>query len=179
MKSKFLIFGIIITLLFINILTNTCIAGNDEYTITIKDKSAEYIKTKTIGGNTFEYYNISITLHNSGNIISDNITVELADEDKLQNLTKEYSIKPGEDKTYTFSDHPLMGSGEHTLYINYYATDMDKRNAGNTGSTTFIINEKSNNDNDKGIPGFELVFLITSIILIFLINKKKKKRKIE
>jgi len=172
MKSKFLLSTLIFICLFLTIFFNNCKAENENYNIFIKDTSTDFVKSIDIGGTTYEYYDIRITLHNSGDVISDNITVKLQDE--LDNYTQNKKVNPGEDETFTFTNHPLPGEDQHTLYVSYYATDLDKRGGHNTGSTT-ITTDYSDNENNDSIPGFGIITLLWVILLLFITKKVWKK----
>ena len=176
MKLKYLLFGAIIILLsfsVINLFSNDCNAQNGDYQIFIKDTSADFIKSETFGEHIFVYYDITLTLHNSGDTESDEISVILRDEDG--NYTKKGNIGPGEDATFIYDDHPFVGAGEHTLYFYYYPTEIENRNQQNSGSTSIVINpDKNGDDDDESIPGFELTILISAIVTTLLIMKRKK-----
>lgn len=175
MRSKLLTFGLVITLflgVFLGVLTDTCDAENGYYKISIEDISSEFIKTTKKGGVTYVYFNIIVTLYNSGDIESDNITVELQDE--FGNYINKGTIKAGETKMFIFGEHPLEGLGKHTLDVSYYPTDINiERTKDNTGSETFTV-KHGNNNNDNSTPGFEFIFLISTVVFVFLIRKRKK-----
>lgn len=175
MKLKYsigLVLGIILFVLCINIFTIASSAIDDSYHISIKDTSAKYLKTRTHGDYEFPYYDISITLHNSGNVPSDNITVKLRDEDG--NYTKEVVINPGEDKTVVFNEHIFWGKIKRTVHFEYYATELDKRNIHNSGSTTLIINPDKSGASAASTPGFEVLIVLIGIIFVLIMNKRKK-----
>jgi hypothetical protein len=174
MKSKYLIFGlitIIFFILFVNIFSSSSNAQDESYHISIIDTSSKYIKTETYGGNTFFYYDISITLHNSGNVPSDSITVKLRDVDG--NYSKQSIINPGEFKTFTFDNHPMWQPGDLTVHFNYYATDRNRRAAHNTGETTLVLNSGNDGVSATSTPGYELLILVIGILFISLIKKEK------
>jgi hypothetical protein len=172
MKSKIFLLmlaGILFTVFFSGNVSEICIAEDEFYKISM-DTSSEFVKTTEIGGDTWIFFNISITLHNFGNIESDNITVELQDE--YSNYTREGSVMPGE-RTFIFVEHPLLGLGKHKLGVSYYPTDLSiPMNDDNSGYTTFAV-EYENGDDDGSTPGFEIISLICIVVLIVLIRKRR------
>ena len=135
------------------------------------DASSEFVKTTEIGGDTWVFFNISITLYNSGNIESDNITVKLQDEDS--NYTRKDSVMPGETKTFIFVEHPLLGLDKHKLGVSYCPTDLSiPMNDDNSGYITLAV-EYGDGDSDGSTPGFEIISLICIMALIVLIRKRK------
>jgi len=176
MKSTFLLMSMIILILicgFINIFSNDCVAENGNYAIFIKDTSTNLVDTLEKGGTIYEYYDIKITMHNSGDAISDDIAVKIMDAEGF-NDTINKTIRPGEDEIYLFSNYPLMGVGAHKLDVSYYATELDKRNDYNSGLTTINIGTTDNKNNDS-TPGFEIVVLVCGIFLFLSLKKYKRK----
>ena len=173
MKSKvFLLMmaGILFTGLFSGNVFEICTAEDELYKISM-NASSEFVKTMETGGNTWIFYNISITLYNSGNVESDNITVKLQDEDS--NYTREDSVMPGETKTFIFVEHPLLGLGEHKLDVNYYPTDSSiPKKDDNSGYTTLDV-EYRDSDGDGSTPGFDIISIICIMALIVLLRKIK------
>jgi len=161
---------ILLTGFFSGNVLETCAAEDEFYKISM-DVSSEFVKTTEIGGDTWVFFNISITLYNSGNIESDDITVKFQDEDS--NYTREGSVMPGETKTFIFVEHPLLGLGEHKLGVNYCPTDLSiPMNDDNSGYTTLAV-EYGGGDGDSSTPGFEIISLICIMALIVLIRKRK------
>jgi len=173
MKSKvflFILAGILFTGFFSGNVSEICIAEDEFYKISM-DTSYEFVKTTEIGGDTWVFFNISITLHNFGNIESDNITAKLQDEDS--NYTQEGSIMPGKTKTFIFVEHPLLGLGEHKLGVSYYPTDLSVPiNDDNSGYKTLAVEYGDGNGNGS-TPGFEIISLICIVFFIVIIRKMK------
>jgi len=162
--------GILLIGLFSGNIIEMCNAEDEYYKISM-DVSSEFVKATESGGKTWTFFNIIIALYNSGNVKSDNITVKLQDEDA--NYTREGSVMPGENKTFIFVEHPLLGLGEHKIDISYYPTDLTVRtNNDNSGST--ILTVGYDNDDDASTPGFELTFIIIAAAFVFLIRKRIK-----
>ena len=173
MKLKYLIFGIIFSMLIItsfNVLLNTVNAKEETYDIKVINTSSKYLKTENHGGNTFVYYEISITLQNTGNIASDELSIRLRDEDG--NYTKEVVISPGEYKTIIWDNHMFLGSKQRTVYFDYYAEDLEKRTSSNTGSTILVIDpDNSGVSATSNTPGFEVIILLSSILIFYIFKK--------
>ena len=173
MKSKvflLMLAGILFTVFFSGNVFEICTAEDEFYKISM-DVSSEFVKTMETGGDTWIFFNISISPHNSGNVESDNITVKLQDEDS--NYTQEDSVMPGETKTFIFIEHPLLGLGEHKLGVSYFPTDLSiPMNDYNSGYTTLAV-EYGDGDGDSSTPGFAIISLICIVALIVLIRKRK------
>jgi len=173
MKSKIFLLvlvGILFTGFLSGNVSEICIAEDEFYKISM-DTSSEFVKTTEIGIDTWVFFNITITLFNSGNIESDNITVKLQDE--YSNYTREGSVMPGENKAFKFVEHPLLGLDENTLVVSYYPTDLSiPKNDDNYGYKTLAI-EYGDSDVDGSTPGFEIISLICTVALIVLIRKRK------
>ena len=162
--------GILFTGFLSGNVSKTCTAEDEFYKISM-DTSSGFVKTTEIGGATWVYFNIIITLYNSGNIESDNVTVKLQDE--YSNYTREGTVTPGGTKKFIFVEHPLLGLGEHKLGVSYYPTDLSiPINDDNYGYTTLVV-EYGDSDGDGPTPGFEIIFLICTVVLIVLIRKRK------
>jgi len=173
MKSKvflLILTGILFTSLFSGNVFETCTAEDEFYKISMYE-SSEFVKTTEIGGDTWVFFNISITLYNSGNIKSDNITLKLQDEDS--NYTREGSVMSGETKTFTFVEHPLMGLGEHKLDVSYFPTDLSiPMNDDNSGYKMLVVSYEDS-DGDGSTSGFEIISLICILALVVLMRKRK------
>ena len=173
MKSKLiltLIIGFLCFGLFFCIFVDTIVA--QDYQISIVDKSYNIHKIREIQDQTFIYYNISITLRNSGNSISDDITVRIMDEDG--NYTRNGTIMPDESKTFLFDDHPLLGMTDHTIFIYFYPTDKpDSLDDYHHGEDVLIL-KYGGDAEDGNTPGFEAVFLFVVIVGYVVIRKYKK-----
>lgn len=175
MKSK-LIYKLLIWLLcfglLFSIFVDVCISQEEEYKISITDKSYEINKIDE--NHEIIYYNILVTLNNMGAIESDNMTIRIMDEDNV-NLTQQVTIMPGESKTFLFEDYPLIGLNDHEISIYYYPT-IDKiyiPDRNNHGRDVLILGYTQNNG-DNNTPGFGISIIILSVTLFVIINKLKK-----
>ena len=143
---------------------------DDSYEISITDTT--YEKTDVNDVHNIVYYNISVTLENSGTIESEDITLQITDEDG--NYTRNGTILPGSSKTFIFTDHPLIGLNDHTISLSFFPTDQfAPKNEYNSGedSLTLIYNQGSGFDTT---PGFEAFFTLIILSLFVLIKKVRK-----
>lgn len=176
MRSKFIIlitFFILFFCLFISFFS-TCNASDQDYIISLEDTSWKLVKTTEKAGQTFTYYDIVVILYNSGSVESDNITVQLQDD--MGNYSIEEIIGPGEYKTYTFNEHPLLGTGKQTLTINFFPSIFEKRNQYNTGSSYITVQGNSGKQDAKGMPGFEFYLFLSVIGLLLIIVRLEQKK---
>lgn len=175
MKSKVLltIFISIFCLgFFSGFLVNISSAEDKYYEISIIEKNYEISSIKDIKGRTFVFFNISITLKNSGNMISDDITLEIVGEDEMP-LYKNYTIPAEGYKEFTFDEFYLQGLGEHQVNLSYYPTNIDNWNDYNHGKDVLILQSGGNGD-DSSTPGFEAIFLIMTIVVYVFLTRYKK-----
>ncbi len=144
-------------------------AQENPYDIMIYNTTYNYIKTEEAGTQIFEFFNINITLRNLGTNNSDEITLELIDQDNIS-VKREYIFDPLEKKSFLFSNHPISGTGDHELTIKFYPKNQTRKADYNSRSETFVINK----DDSKGgsTPGFEIT-LTTIALAIFIFLKKK------
>jgi len=165
--------GILFLGLFFGFFIKVSNSQDNYYQISITDKSYEI---KSID-EKYEiiYFDISITLKNSGNIISEDMTLRIRDVDG--NYTLNGTIMPGESKTFTFEKHPIIGLKDHTISIYFNPTDeFAPLNDFNQGKDELTL-KYSSNGNGSSTPGFELIFIIISIMLCFTTAKYKRKLK--
>ncbi len=115
-------------------------------------------------------YEINVTLVNSGLIKSDEITVNLTDEEHFF-LSKEIVLNPGQNKTISFNWSTLLIKNQQII-IGYYPSNPDTGwNKCNSGSKVFTIYIKDEEKNKATAPGFEIILLLISI-LIFIFLKE-------
>lgn len=174
MKSKIFLLMLISILffgVFSGVLTEICNAEGRDYNISIEDTTYEVIKIDDSKATVVVYYKISIVLHNSGNKISDDITLEM--NDAFGVYLRNGTILPGGSREFVFDDWPLMGLGEHLIDISFYPTDLNiPREEYNSGSTSLVLSADSKGD-DKSTPGFEIILVITAIIVITFLGRKR------
>jgi len=174
LKSKVLV-PILISILFLWIfsyfLFDLSRAGDDFYEISIIEKNYDIFKIREINDRKCIHFNISITLYNSGNIESDDITVKIVDEDG--GYVRNGTLMPNESKTFIFDDHPLLDMSEHRINISFYPTN---KNVGltdyNHGESVLILLTGDKED-DGFTPGFEVILLVTTIVVYVFLTRYK------
>ena len=130
----------------------------------------EIVRNGEIFGRTFEVY---IKLKNTGNVESQDLTVNLTD---IEGFTIEdnLSIGPGETETITFVWSTVINKNQR-LITSFYPSDVDAdRNQYNHGSKSFVI---KSSDLDgvpaSSTPGFEiLIFILSAILVIYYQGRK-------
>jgi hypothetical protein len=158
--------------IFFSIFSTISTSAQTVYEISIEDVSYEVYKIEQITSTKIMvYYNISILLRNSGLRNSDEITVEIIDNEGFS-LKKNATIPAEGQKEVTWEggDFFLEQNGDHYITINYYPTDETKKNSLNSG-TDLVYLSKSEDQNTT--PGFEVITVIG--ILLVLIGYKKYK----
>lgn len=180
MEIKTIIFTritIIIIILFSTILISNTLAEEERAEISILGEPTyelvnEVIKENFVG----RTYLINVTLHNAGTIRSDELKVNLTDEEGFSLKIYTY-LDPGETKVISFS-WSTVRSTDQQLVTNFYPSNLNTEwNQYNSGSKSFTIEiDRKNGSAGKGIPGFEVTLLL--IIIIFLIIYKRKIREI-
>jgi len=156
--------------LFFGIFIDTIPSQEDYYKISIEDKIYEIHKITEVNAQTIIYYNISIILKNSGNLKSDDITLEIIGDDELPLYVND-TILPNGVREFKWENEEffLVGPWDHYINISYYPTDPTiGRNAENSGIDTMILTYAESTDNT---PGFESIFAITIIVLFVIIKK--------
>jgi len=145
-------------------------AEEDTYKLSIVDKTYSVNPEKQL--RDWYYFNIEITLFNSGTIDSDNITMTIEDEDGVV-IHRNGTIPPNQEKTFCFHDHLLKGMVEHQINISYFPTSEDiELNETNSGKDIFIL--LVGEDGSKSTPGFELSIVIFGLFVGILFLKKRK-----
>jgi len=169
-KISFMSFLIMLLFMLSCLLFNITVAEDDYYEIQMVEKDYDIIRIRDINDRKVVYFNISITLLNLGNLVSDDITVRIEDEDGW--YIRNDTLQPHESKKFIFDNHPLLDSGEHRINISYYPTDknivLTEYNHGE--DIIMLLSEDKNNFT----PGFEAYFLIVTIISYIIISKYKK-----
>lgn len=170
LKVSFISFIFMFLYILSCLLFNITVAEEEYYEIRIVEKDYDIIRIKEINNRTVVYFNINITLHNLGNLVSEDITVKIEDEDGW--YVRNDTLQPHESKKFIFDNHPLLGSGEHRINISYYPTNknvvLTDYNHGE--DVLFLLSENKNNFT----PGFEVGFLIITIVVYVLISKYNK-----
>ena len=167
-----------ICLLYFGILSGIfidSINAQESYKISITDKSYEISNIQEINGQTIIYYNISITLSNLGDVISDDITLKIVGDDGLP-LYRNASILPGDVKKFEWASDEffLVGATDHYINISYYPTDSDiEVNSDNSGEDVLIL-KYTGNTGDNNTPGFESVLFILILVGYIIYTKFRR-----
>ncbi len=119
-------------------------------------------------------YEIYIYFINEGNLQSDNLIVNITDEEGFT-LKNSFRLDPGESKTITFI-WSTMSEKDQDIFIKYFPEDPGKIHTKyNSGETTMkMIIEKEDTISAVSTPGFEIIIFIISVILTFYLTKRKK-----
>jgi hypothetical protein len=155
--------------------SDLCNAEDSNYKISIKEEPT-YKLTNTIERNGAVFgksYKIDIIFTNSGNQKSDEIEVNLSDEEGFVLSQKTY-FNAGQTKTITFNWSTILIKNQK-LKLNYYPSNLGTpRNKYNSGQE--IINIKINDNSLPGTstPGFEIALMIIAIIFAILSYKRKR-----
>ena len=130
------------------------------------------IKNNEVLGKTYE---INITLRNGGDSRSDELTINLADEEGFS-LNKTAVLQPDETKVISFTWSTITIKNQ-VLLISFYPSNLDTDpNEYNSGSKTFTIHVTDEADLPAAsTPGFEIIFVITAIIILISLRKKRNK----
>ncbi len=170
------IIGLIIIILtfstLLGMVNNLSSAEDENYIISIVNMNYNFVKTEEIRGREFDYYNVVITLKNSGTVDAEDITVEIVGEDGLPEKRNQTIPAKGENN-YIFSDFYLEKSPDHQINVSYYPSGLTvhERNEYNSGIDSFIIS--TSNNNSESTPGFEFISFFIAFLLYYVIRKNK------
>jgi hypothetical protein len=176
MKSR-CIMVLIFTILCISsiptIIINPISAEDNSYNISIVGKNYTIARIHELPGDDLVFFNISITLRNSGSQESDNMTVEIQDEEMGTNfIHTNGTISPGQIKTFYFLDYPINGMIEHRINISYHPTfESIEWTEFNHGTDVLVLLPEKKNETT---PGFEIVFIFLALILYISYKKFKQ-----
>jgi hypothetical protein len=167
-KAILILYEFVLLFVIISFFTITVDSEEDQYTIELIDKKFEVIRIKEFYNRNIVYYKIFITLKNSGNIESDDITVKI--EDKDGSYIRNSTIFPNESEVFIFDDHPIISMEDQIINISYFPTDIGTAlDESNHGDDKLIL--KPNKNENNLIPGFEIIFLFAAIIVYIFYNK--------
>ena len=176
MKNTYFMIIIVLLLdfIFLNTIITTSFVSDLDQSISIDTTKTNYnfLKKEQIGNQIIMYYDIFITLKNSGNSISDDIILDVIDDGGYP-FIQNYTFSPEENKTFIMENWVFEGEGIHNITINYYPTNESRKNSLNSGSMVLYINENNQNQNNS-TPGFEAFILFMTLIIFFIITKYKK-----
>lgn len=155
-------------------LSINCFAEEETYNISIKDEPT-YKLTNTIlrdGRVLGKSYQIDVVISNSGTFKSDEIEVNLTDQEGYT-LSQRTFFNPGETKTITFNWSTINIKNQE-LQINFYPSNLDiARNNLNSGKRSLTIKVDEGSVPGTSTPGFEIGLLIAAILgVVFFIKRK-------
>ena len=141
--------------------------GEPTYTLT-----NTIIKNDRVIGKTFQ---INVTLYNSLDKKSEELTVNLTDRDG--SLQRDIILGPHETQTVSFTWSTIYIKNQR-LAINFYPADLDAEwTPYNSGSQAFTIKvEDGNGLTATSTPGFEFVILTFGILVSISLLKKRRKK---
>ena len=120
-------------------------------------------------------YEINVTLLNSGINSSEELIVNLTDEENFS-LSKKIILNQNETKVVSFTWSTLLIKNQQII-VSFYPsnldTDWNQYNHGSKTFTIYIADEKDKNTTNS--PGFEIIFVIIAILIfIFLLKKRNR-----
>lgn len=128
------------------------------------------VRNGRIIGKTFQ---IDIALSNAGDLRSDDLEVNITDEEGFS-LSRTTYLEPGETKIISFT-WSTINMRNQQLKANFYPLDLDTEwNEYNSGSKAFTIKVVNDGLPGTSTPGFEIILLITTIMSTAFLLKKKK-----
>jgi len=172
-----LIISIAITLLTTIFTQNTRAEGNHAEIIFAEEPTYELVNVLTKNNKEIGWtYQINVTLKNIGDKKSDELVVNLSDDEgfSLLNYT---IIKPGEIKNISFRWSTIQ-KRDHVLTIRYFPADLDKSwNKYNSGLKKLTIPYKPSNEiQGTSTPGFEAIATFISITIAILLMYSTRKK---
>ena len=167
---------VLLSILFLGIfscfLFDIASAEDDFYEISIIEKDYDIFRIREINGRKVVYFNISVTLYNSGNIESDDITVKIEDEDGW--YVRNDTLLAHESKTFIFDDHPLLGMTEHRINISFYPTNKNVALTDYNHGEDVLILLPEDKDENSFTPGFEAILLVMAVAIYVFLTRYKK-----
>jgi hypothetical protein len=168
MKFRIIYFLVIGALLLGIYLMVTTISTAEQADISIIDFQYELISQKTIGTTEIRTFKLSVTLHNSGDNISDNITVKFRDVELQTNITfspESTTLESGESKTFIHEEWPTAYQGDVPINISYVPSlPHVPQESYNSGYQVFTI--PGDAGGTQATPSFEAALVLLSIALL-------------
>jgi len=162
--------------LFLGIIIEKCSAEEQQADISFLGEPIYTLKNKIIKNNQVigRAYSIDVTLYNTGNKRSEELAVNITDEEGFS-LRKNYIyLNPDESKIISFN-WTTMINRDQKIIVNYFPMDLDTIwNQYNSGSKTLTIKiEDKDGLPATNTPGFELLLIITTVMMYAFFRKKK------
>jgi hypothetical protein len=167
-----------ICLILSSLLMATCCAQGSGVSIT--NVNAVLLKTRTVGNRVIHYYRIIVTLQNSGNTKTDELSVKFYDPEYNASTTPplvlspaNYSLKPGESKMFNISEWPTPLTGDVPLNISFSPISPTILNDDtNSGYYLYTLNIAGGTTKQTSTPGFEIGIVLVAIIVLLASRKK-------
>jgi len=178
-KSKFLsivIFIFTVVCIFFVLLTEKSTAVSQAQVSFLGEPTYREISSIVKNGNVIgKTFQINVTLRNLGDLRSDELTVNLTDQEGFALTRNNIYVDPGKTEIISFIWSTTTIRNQQ-IGINFYPTDLDtiwdEYNSGSTRITVKLGDE--NGLPATSTPGFEIIALLFAVaILIFLLKKKK------
>lgn len=179
MKLKILVLVLIISVVVTIVtatLTQNSKAEENRAEIVFAGEPTYILKSVENKSNFIVYrYNISVKLQNIGNKRSDKLTVNLTDEEGFTLHASMSYIEPGETGEVVFEWVNALNRGQN-IKVNFYPSSLDTATSKyNSGSTQFTIGIGNDDVAATSTPGFELIILVISIIVMIYLNKRRQR----
>jgi hypothetical protein len=162
--------------LFLNLIVNVnCIAQKNRAEVSFLGEPTYELVNKLEKNTIIAWtYNIEVILQNTGDKKSDELFVNLSI--KGDSLKQRVIIEPGNTSTASFT-WPFFSDKDQKFNVNFYPVDMGTpRNVYNSGKTSFtLIIEEADGLSSTSTPGFEIILLISSFVIISILLRKKQK----
>ena len=178
-KSKFLTLVILVLTLnlFFIMFTEKSIAANQAQVSFLGQPTYRLIRSIERNGQVIgKTFQINVTLHNSGNLMSDELTVNLSDEEGFTLTRDKIYLDQGDTKIISFTWSTTTLNRNQQIKVLFFPSDLNVSwNEFNSGSTTFTIKvTDSGGLPAASTPGFEIIVFLSAVtILIFLLKKKR------
>ena len=162
--------------LFPGIIIEKCSAEEQQADVSFLGEPTYTLKNKIIKNNQVigRAYSIDVTLYNTGNKRSEELTVNITDEEGFSLRKNHIYLNPDESKIISFN-WTTMINRDQKIIVNYFPTDLDAIwNQYNSGSKTLTIKiEDKDGLPATNTPGFELLLIITTVMMYAFLRKKK------
>ncbi len=168
------ILAIIFLIAFLSVvISENCCALNNYDVSFSGEPTYDLIQTLTRNDKIIgKSYKIHIPLYNSGPDNTEEITVNISDEEGFD-LFQNVIIGPDETVVVTFNWSTILIRNQ-LIKVNYYPADIFKdRFDYNSGKTSFTIKVVEDEITGTSTPGFESVLVISAIIVFMLLWKKR------
>ena len=149
--------------------------------LTITNVSVQLVETRNLAGNrTIHVYDIITVIHNSGDMISDKITVYFRDPEfnittpPLKLDPYNVSVDPDENMTFILHDWPTPLIGDLPINISFSPSSPNVVETSNNHGYYLYTLHIGDNTTTISTPGFEVVFPLCAIIALLMLKKRRK-----